>query len=102
MMKVGCGFPFRADLRKRQLDSPSFRLSLALRRGQGSPLGTRAIRLGLLEFDVFALKSTSHYAPSYRISVLERTVNSRICEGKQLMSSAISFVRNAGEKRSKV
>jgi hypothetical protein len=56
----------------------------------------------LLEFDVFALKSSSHYAPSYRISVLERTANSRICAGKQLMSSVISFVRNVGEERSKV
>jgi hypothetical protein len=73
MMEVGRAFSFRTDLRKCQLDTPSFRLRLSLGRGQGSPLRARAVRIGLLEFDVLAFKSTSHSPPAYRIGLFERT-----------------------------
>lgn len=76
MMEVGRTFSFRTDLRKCQLDTSSFRLRLSLGRGQDSTLRVRAVRVGLLEFDVFAFKSASHWVPAYRIDAFEPTNDS--------------------------
>jgi hypothetical protein len=103
MVEIGSAFSFRTDLRKRQLDTPSFRLRLSLGWGQGSPLRARAVRVGLLEFDVLAFKSASHSAPAYRIGVFEPTGIQVFAKIGPWMRRVIRLllVRKAGDKRSK-